>query len=309
MCPPLMRRLVMLPAVLGLIGQSGEALSSPLGPVSEAEMTCTNVALSDGGPMGGIQPLQSVVQPLSVLQAGQPWARILMPAAQPLEPMPVTVASQAPAAPRIPVEDPGRGTPLTHKQWVSYYFLAAEADYTSRATAVIRDTACNPIATVSKAFYDALCMQGSGKLTDGRIVNYARRCACAEACVYGSTTCYQVLPRSRYPWGAGARGKALIPLASCAVDRTKIPLGTVLYAPDWDGILIPKVGRLGGKAHDGCFRADDVGGGVRGHHLDLFAGTMGMHRILETLASGRFSTRSRFIVYKDAGRCAHLKTP
>lgn len=78
---------------------------------------------------------------------------------------------------------------------------------------------------------------------------------------------------------------------------------TVLYAEQLDGILIPSVDGLGDFVHDGCFRADDVGGAITGNHFDFFAGTAGMWRALERI----FPTRSEFTVYRDGDRCAYLR--
>jgi 3D (Asp-Asp-Asp) domain-containing protein len=103
-------------------------------------------------------------------------------------------------------------------------------------------------------------------------------------------------------WGKGSRNNALEPLRSWAVDTSVIPHGTVVYVEEWDGVDIPQVGELGGFTHDGCFRADDVGGGINGNHFDFFAGTPQMWQALE----GIYPTRTNFTVYTDSPRCAHL---
>jgi 3D (Asp-Asp-Asp) domain-containing protein len=86
------------------------------------------------------------------------------------------------------------------------------------------------------------------------------------------------------------------------VDNDVIAPGTLLYAEQWDGVAIPAVDGLGGFTHDGCFRADDVGGAITGHHYDFFAGTAGMWQALEDI----FPTHSTFTVYTDPGKCAYL---
>jgi len=191
---------------------------------------------------------------------------------------------------------------------ITYYWLAQESDHPAGPpNATIVNSACKPIATVSKKFYDALCIEGSGRLKDGRVVNYWKKCSCAAACKSGSKICYKALDVKKFPWGMGASVNALKPLRSWAVDKGIIPLGTVLYAPAWDGVKLPKVDGLGGWNHDGCFRADDVGGGVKGYHFDFFAGTKAMYRALEKIGGGKLQTHKTFKVYRDAGRCAHLK--
>jgi len=197
--------------------------------------------------------------------------------------------------------DPGT---LLGSMWITYYYLVQESAYSGSATYHLLDSHCKTIARVSKRFYDALCIEGSGKLKDGRVVNYESTCSCAARCAYGSRTCYKVLNKTRYPWGAGAAGRSLVPLRSWAVDRNKIAIGTVLYARQWDGVAIPRVGSLGGFTHDGCFRADDVGGAIKGMHYDFFAGSKAM---AARLNKGKTVTRSTFTVYRDGKKCAYLK--
>ena len=114
--------------------------------------------------------------------------------------------------------------------------------------------------------------------------------------------CYTVLDKRLFPWGQGARSNPLVPLRSWAVDRNVLPLGTVVYLPRWDGVMVPAVDGLGGFVHDGCFRADDTGGAINGNHFDFFAGTGGMWRALERV----FPTRTNFEVRRAASRCDYL---
>jgi 3D (Asp-Asp-Asp) domain-containing protein len=64
----------------------------------------------------------------------------------------------------------------------------------------------------------------------------------------------------------------LVPYRSLAVDRSRIPIGTVLYIPAARGVevTLPSGQRV---AHDGYFLAADVGSGIRGNHVDVFVGT------------------------------------
>ncbi len=188
--------------------------------------------------------------------------------------------------------------------WNTYYYLALESDYSGADDTTLYDASCNPIADVPAEFSDDVCIEGSGRLTDGRVINYATTCSCGRPCPYGSNPiiCYSVLDAQQYPWGAGASSNALEPLRSWAVDTSTIPLGTLIYAEQWDGVTIPAIDGIGGFVHDGCFRADDVGGGIQGDHYDFFAGTANMWQALE----GLFPTTSTFDVYLDPGRCAYL---
>lgn len=208
----------------------------------------------------------------------------------------------------------------------TYYYLANELDHDGPADAPLLDAGCGILAEVPQTFHDDLCIEGSGILRDGRIVNFARRCTfdCFAALPCGRShlrrprrrvrrrrlrrrrlrrrrrqrrvkVCYRELDPALYPWGMGAEGRVLVPDRSVAVDSRVVPLGAVLYLEELDGVVPPGASR----PHDGCVRADDVGGAVRGLHLDFFAGTRGRWQAWEQI----FPTRSEFTVYLHHPRC------
>jgi len=204
-------------------------------------------------------------------------------------------------APDVPSDAGPPGT-LLGEVWITYYYKAVEDDYPGPADTTLYDASCRAIADVSADFSDAICIEGSGRLSDGRVLNYESTCSCGRPCPTGGIICYQELDAARFPWGLGNRGNALEPLRSWATDRAFIESGTILYSPDWDGVVIPDVDGLGGYTHDGCFRADDVGGAIDGNHIDFFAGTRDMWQTLERV----HPTRTNIVVYTDPPRCAHL---
>lgn len=128
---------------------------------------------------------------------------------------------------------------------------------------------CAPLARVTTEFHDRVCVQGSGRLTDGATVSFARRgCACAAVCPRTSQQiCFERLDPARFPAGRGATGRAITPLRTVAVDVALIPLGTPLYIPEYAGVARPE-----GGTHDGCFLAEDRGIAVTGRHIDVFTG-------------------------------------
>lgn len=77
---------------------------------------------------------------------------------------------------------------------------------------------------------------------------------------------------SKGKFGEGVNGLKLVPYRSIAVDRTDIPIGTVIYIPKARGI---KVILPSGETaiHDGYFFAADVGGAIKDNHIDVFIGT------------------------------------
>jgi 3D (Asp-Asp-Asp) domain-containing protein len=135
------------------------------------------------------------------------------------------------------------------------------------------DASCAPIVKVPQKFHDQLCVQGSGKLTSGATVSFAKRdCACASVCPRtGQKICYERLDPARFPHGRGATGGPITPLLSVAVDVSVIPLGTPLFIPEMVGVP-----RADGSPHDGCFIAQDRGLRVVGKHIDIFTGDPSM---------------------------------
>jgi len=135
--------------------------------------------------------------------------------------------------------------------------------------AVLYDARCAPIADVTQAFHDQVCVQGSGRLASGATVSFARRdCECASACPRtGQHICFEKLDRESFPHGRGAMGRAITPLYTVAVDASVIPLGTSVFIPELMGLP-----REDGSPHDGCFIAEDRGLRVVGHKVDVFTG-------------------------------------
>ena len=183
--------------------------------------------------------------------------------------------------------------------WNTYYYVADESQYSGGDDTTLYDANCDPVAQVPADFGDALCIEGSGRLEDGTVINFDERCSCGGPC----SICWALVDSQEFPWGMGSRANALEPLVSWAVDTDVIAHGSVLYVEAFDGVQIPQVGELGGFVHDGCFRADDVGGGIDGNHFDLFAGTEAMWKELEQI----HPTRTDFEVYENSPRCAHLQ--
>ncbi|HEX2882057.1 MAG TPA: 3D domain-containing protein [Polyangiaceae bacterium] len=152
----------------------------------------------------------------------------------------------------------------------TYYHFPTEAEFSGDVTPLF-NAACETIRSVPKGFHDAVCVQGSGLLSNGATVSFAKRdCSCAMECPRTNQhICFDVLDKERFPWGRGATGKAITPLLTVAVDTDVIPLHTAIYVPEYDGV--PRdVARS--SVHDGCFIAQDRGLRVKGRHIDVFAG-------------------------------------
>lgn len=179
----------------------------------------------------------------------------------------------------------------------TYYDFPSEADFSGEAVALM-DSGCAPIKNVPVEFHDAVCVQGSGNLTTGVTVSFAKRdCECARTCPRtGQKICFEALSRSDFPWGRGALGKPITPLVTVAVDDTVIPMHTVLYIPEFDGLpRDPSQSAF----HDGCFIAQDRGLKVKGQHVDVFTG----RRSVTALWNGLVPSNQGVTVVLDAPNC------
>jgi 3D (Asp-Asp-Asp) domain-containing protein len=179
-----------------------------------------------------------------------------------------------------------------------------EADYPGAADTLLHGGNCQPLATVPQAFADRLCVEGSGRLQNGSLLNLSGTCSCGYHCSEtGVAVCFFRAGAEAPVWGYGSDGNPLIPLRSLAIEEGIVAHGTRLYIPEWDGVEIPASRGLGGFVHDGCFRVDDIGYGVEGRHYDLYAGTVELWRELEEL----LPTDSSTLVYRDPPRCADAR--
>jgi 3D (Asp-Asp-Asp) domain-containing protein len=152
---------------------------------------------------------------------------------------------------------------ITRKPPVNDNHSAELADISEQEVSTLYDSACKPIAQVDPDFATALAIQGTGKLKDGRVLNIWGSCSCPHS------PCFQVTANK---WGTAGSGKPLQPFRTVAVDPKVIKIGSLLYVPLLEGRTMPGRAPWGGYVHDGCVVADDTGGGIDGHQLDLFVG-------------------------------------
>jgi 3D (Asp-Asp-Asp) domain-containing protein len=183
----------------------------------------------------------------------------------------------------------------------TYYDFPRESDYDG-ARVPIMSSSCSELASVPRAFFEAVCVQGSGLLARGGTVSFARRdCECAEVCPRtGQRICFDALDAARFPWGRGAAGRAITPLLTIAADTTVLPLGTPVYIAEFDGV----VREDSGDTHDGCLVVEDRGIRVQGLHVDVFTGSESMTRALGRVVPSNIGVR----VHTGAPKCERLKT-
>lgn len=182
----------------------------------------------------------------------------------------------------------------------TYYDFPNESDYGGELVSVMNPS-CQPIKQVPVEFHDALCVQGSGNLSSGQTVSFAKRdCECARTCPRtGQKICFEALSRESFPWGRGALGEAITPLLTVAVDDSVIPMHTVLYIPEFDGL--PRDASQA-SFHDGCFVAQDRGSKVKGQHVDVFTGSRSVTELWNRLVP----SNQGVTVLLDSPHCARV---
>lgn len=183
----------------------------------------------------------------------------------------------------------------------TYYDFPAESELREGEKVSLFNASCQGVAEVPRQFFERLCVQGSGMLSSGDTLSFAKRdCGCAPTCSRtGQRLCFDRLDADKFPWGRGATGRPIVALRTLAVDPSVVPMGSLVYVPEFDGLSL-----LGGATHDGCFVAQDRGIWVKGQHIDVFAGTAEMRLHLEKqLPTGR-GVR----VVLDSPRCESAAT-
>lgn len=109
---------------------------------------------------------------------------------------------------------------------------------------------------------------------------------------------------SKGPYGEGVDGLILVPYRTVAVDRTVIPIGSLIYIPAARGqkIILPSGESI---EHDGYFYAADVGGAINNNHIDVFLG-ISQQNPFSFIQSKASSTFTAFLI-NDAKALESIK--
>lgn len=170
---------------------------------------------------------------------------------------------------------------------LTYYWVAFEGDYDGPADTTIGTCDSTAIAMVPHDFAVAARLEGTGRLNDDRMINID--CPCG-----GAFDCFVELDPDLFPWGLGSADNPLVPFVSVATDTSVIPFGTVLYSPELDGLMLPDTWGV----HDGCLRADDVGGAIIDWHVDWFVGLKDHYLVVDP------EVPEQIFLYTDVPACS-----
>jgi 3D (Asp-Asp-Asp) domain-containing protein len=211
-------------------------------------------------------------------------------------------ASDAEPKPGTSLNAPAEGGRVLGTFRNTYYDFPSESDF-SGETVALKNGKCKTIKPVARSFYEAVCVQGSGTLSNGSTVSFAKRdCECAALCPRsGQHICFDELDAKAFPWGRGATGRAITPLLTVAVDSDLVPLDTPVYIPEFDGAPRDPSRTA---THDGCFIAQDRGVRVKGEHVDIFTG----QREITALWNGLVPSNRGVTIVLDSPHCARTAT-
>jgi len=152
----------------------------------------------------------------------------------------------------------------------TYYDIISEESFSGPSEAPVFDMSGGTLTLVSASFKKSLDMEGSGKLDDGRVLNFIGR-------VNGDIR-YKF---TEHAFGMGVGNCELIPFHTIAVDPARIPLGSVVRIDETVGMILPD-----GSTHDGLWRAEDIGSAIQGARIDLFVGAGNQGWVLDKAGIG-----------------------
>ena len=124
------------------------------------------------------------------------------------------------------------------------------------------------IAIVAAKFKRLLNLEGTGKLADGRLLNFTRWGEDREILYRVVENCEWGLGVQNAEWISEVESYKLVPYRTIAVDPKVISIGSVVYIPAIRGIRLPT-----GEIHDGYFLAHDIGSAIKRKRIDIFVGS------------------------------------
>lgn len=93
---------------------------------------------------------------------------------------------------------------------------------------------------------------------------------------------------TKHPYGVGNKNNPLTPFKSIACDQRRYKFGSTVLIPSAVGVKLPN-----GEIHDGVFTCEDVGGAIKGNHIDVYIGPYKKNpfKFVKSNSSGTFSAK------------------
>lgn len=185
--------------------------------------------------------------------------------------------------------------------WATYYYTH-QAQAAASGYPLLDPAGNNLGVTLSQRDWCAAALEGSVRVANGQQIlgtfNFAGRGDTAQvdcSAFYPRLKTLSATNRVRFklsntPYGEGVGGNQLVPYRTIAVDKTVIPIGSVVYIPEARGtvVTLPSGQQV---VHDGYFYAADVGAAVKENHIDVYLGVAERNpfRFVQSTASATFT--------------------
>ncbi len=154
-----------------------------------------------------------------------------------------------------------RGMVLIGKLGPSFYWIALEENSPGKKTENVLDVNGKILTKVSPGFMRHLKLEGTGRLTNGKLLNFHQWHITPEG---KKEIRYRYCGKSA-PFGYGVDDRKLRAFKSVAVDTSVVPLDSIVYIPAARGSTLPD-----GTIHDGYFEAIDIGTAIVNKRIDVF---------------------------------------
>ena len=153
--------------------------------------------------------------------------------------------------------------------WGTVYHINKKAYPKDPQGIPVLDAKGNKITSLSERDFCSCAMEGSCKVVNGEtiMVGYHKQGDRKLANCRYSPSGYATFFIDKNIHGTGYKGNPLFPHFSVACDQRRFKFGQWFYIPAFKGVPLPN-----GGEHEGYFRCDDVGGLIKGNHLDFFIG-------------------------------------
>jgi 3D (Asp-Asp-Asp) domain-containing protein len=132
----------------------------------------------------------------------------------------------------------------------TFYWVVEESAYPKSRAVPLYDKQGRLVGRFSNRFVADFKREAAARLRDGRCISYMKRAGRVMV-----DTCFM-----------GYGGHTLTEFKSIAVDPRVIPIGSRVYIPQAEKVVV------GGRPLNGIFYAHDIGSAVKGKHVDVFVG-------------------------------------
>lgn len=174
--------------------------------------------------------------------------------------------AQVPTTPSEPKEPEGKKVEL----WSTLYYMKEVKP--SGNGVPLKDMQGQTIGPkLDRATWCLAAIEGTVKVS-GTVYNYAGTKNPRQANCSHRPSERVRWKKSQYPYGIGNRNNPLRPFKSIATDPNFISSGSKVFIPQAVGVEYKFEGE--DLVHDGYFYADDVGGAIKGNHIDVFLGSV-----------------------------------